>query len=287
MDEYALKRIIFLPTQDFCTLSDLFTRQLEKVNIESIISDEIEFIHWKNERNTLYITANPIIAKKLSDSDIPVLGCLTEQNKDLSFGKTKFLITSLEEIEPYYLERVYRRCVGLPWSILQTERCLVRETTENDLDAFYEIYRDREIYRYTENLYAEKEKELQYIKDYRKAVYEFYEFGVWTIELLSTGEIIGRAGLSMREGFEDPELGFVIGKKWQKKGIAFEVCEAILKYGLEELHFNKILAFTDSENAASVCLLKKLGFFNKGNIIIQNVVSNEKAKVDQYELCRV
>ena len=60
--------------------------------------------------------------------------------------------------------------------------------------------------------FADKDKETQYIQDYIKNVYEFYGFGMWTVVEKASGQVIGRAGVSYREGFSLPELGFMIGK---------------------------------------------------------------------------
>ena len=38
---------------------------------------------------------------------------------------------------------------------------------------------------------------------------------------------------SEREGFAEPELGFIIGVGWQRRGYGEEVCRAIMKYGLQ------------------------------------------------------
>lgn len=215
-------------------------------------------------QSTLFVTDCPEVAQKLSAADFPVLGILRKENKDDSFSGVRYLAEGWESITPAYLERVYRRCRGLPWQILETKRCLLRETIEADVDAFYRIYAEPSITAFMENLFADREEELRYTADYRKNMYEFYGYGIWSVILKETGEIIGRAGLDMRRGFEEPELGFVIGVPWQRQGLAEEVCRAILRYGKEELGFTTVRALTEQENEASLVLLKKLGFVPDG-----------------------
>ena len=153
-----------------------------------------------------------------------------------------------------------RRLAGLPWKIIETDRCLIRETTVEDVDAFWEIYREPSITRYTDHLYPEIEQEKNYVREYIEKVYTYYEYGVWTIVEKSSGLVIGRAGFSARPGYEDPELGFVIGVPWQGKGYAYEVCSAILDYGWEQLGFEEVQALVDPGNQTSLSLCKKLGF---------------------------
>ena len=165
-----------------------------------------------------------------------------------------------EDLEPEYVERVYRRLKGLPWNILETDRCLVRETTPEDVEVFYRIYSNPAVTRYMEELYPEVEQEKQYVREYIEKIYTFYGFGVWTVVEKGSGAVIGRAGVSYREGFEEPELGFIIGVPWQGNGYAYEVCEAILAYASAALGFTKLQALVETENLPSIRLCRKLGF---------------------------
>ncbi|MGN1148835.1 MAG: GNAT family N-acetyltransferase [Lachnospiraceae bacterium] len=217
-------------------------------------------INIEEGKGILYVTDSSDMARKLAEAGYPVLGILTEKNRQDSFAGVQYLAEEGACLDEEYLERVYRRLNGLPWQILTTPRCIVRETTEADVDAFYKIYAHPSVTRYMENLFEDREEELAYTAQYRKNVYEFYGFGIWTVILKETGEVIGRAGLTMREGFAEPELGFVIGVPWQGQGIAREVCEAILHYGEEELAFETVQALVQPENKVSVALLHALGF---------------------------
>ena len=216
------------------------------------------------QEGVLYVTDRAELAAALAEKGLPVLGILNENGRDASFGKTRFLAEQGQDLTEDYLERVYRRYAGLPWEILETERCILRETVEEDVEAFYRIYEEPSITRCMEPLFPDPEEERNYIRRYRENMYEFYGFGIWTALLKETGEIIGRAGLDMRAGFETPELGFVIGVPWQGRGLAGELCAAILRYGKEELGITRVQAMAEPENAVSLWLLEKLGFQKSG-----------------------
>lgn len=208
----------------------------------------------------LFVTDNAPKARELAAEGKAVLGVLTPENRTESFEGVRFLTEEFDERDTSYLERVYRRYTGLPWKILETERLLVRESTVADLDAFYDIYKDSSVGRFMHDLSPERGAQETYMEQYKENMYGFYEFGIWTVILKETGDVIGRAGFSMREGFAQPELGFVIGKPWQGQGLAKEVCKAILEYGKRELYMEEILAFAEPENTASTGLLVSLGF---------------------------
>lgn len=193
-------------------------------------------------------------------------GLLTEENRGESFGEVHFLAETPEVFDRAYAELVYARKRGLPCVILETERCIVRESTEQDVEAFYNIYAHPAVTRYMEKLFENPEEERAYIRAYRERMYGFYGFGIWTVLLKETWEVIGRAGLDLREGSEIPELGFVIGVPWQGRGLAAEVCRAILRYAGEELALSHVQAFARPGNRESVRLLKKLGFVQRSSI---------------------
>lgn len=212
------------------------------------------------DKGILWITDSPVWAAVLQREGEAVLVYLHSGNRNGDFSSLKYVMEEPQELDGAYLDRVYRRFAGIPWDILDTERCRIRETVQEDVEAFYEIYKEPSITQYMEPLYPEAEQERQYIRDYIDKVYGFYGFGIWTVVLKATGEVIGRAGLNFREGYEEPEIGFVIGVPWQRQGIAYEICSAILEYGAEELGFQTVQALVEPENEASLTLCGKLGF---------------------------
>lgn len=245
---------------------------------------------------TLWITDDPVRARELLERGIPVLGLVSFETEGRSFDGIAFLGYHLTEMEPDYLDRIFRRQKGLPWEILETERCLVRETVPSDAKAFYEIYAEPLVTQFMEDLPKDEAMFDAWLSEYAKHVYGFLGYGIWTVCLKATEVdaaqdvsvtedkgvaedsekpwdkkgsevVIGRAGLTVREGFENPELGFVIGKKWQGRGYAKEVCSAILNYA-GDLGIERILAFAEMENEASKRLLRKLGFAKMDELIL-------------------
>lgn len=235
--------------------------------ISSLLAEGIQVISAEGAGQgeaSLWITDDESFAKECVRCGRPVLGVLTEDNAGQGFDGVSYLVSNLVDVEPQYLEKVYRRQAGIPWDVLETERCLLRETTAWDADAFYEIYADPSVTKYVEDLPGDRDAFTAWLQDYSKSVYEFLGYGIWTVclkqETLSESmAVIGRAGLTVREGYDAPELGFVIGKPWQGQGLAYEICCAILDYAREQ-GIPEVIAFAEPENEASLKLLQKLGF---------------------------
>lgn len=222
------------------------------------------------EQEALYITDDEGILKHLLEWKLPVAVYLHEQNRCGDLSAARYAFEMPESLDVVYLERVYRRYNDISWDILETERCYLRETMVEDVDAFYELYKDPEMTRYTEALYESKVSECAYVREYIEKIYKYFEFGVWTVVLKETGEVIGRAGLNVREGYDLPELGYVIGRTWQGQGIATEVCRGILRFAKEEYDFEQIMTLIQEENQVSLHLAQGLGFQIKEKILLEN-----------------
>lgn len=209
------------------------------------------------------ITDIPKLCRLAAAEQIPSLLFLHEGNKNAPMQQIPYAVMDFEGIDYAYLCDIYKRFFHIPWTILETERCVLREMTPEDLDALYEVYADPEISRYTEALYEDREQELAYMKDYIEHVYRFCGLGIWVIVEKQLNRLIGRAGLAFRDGYDTPEIGFIIGKEYQRKGYAYEVCRAILKY-CKSLDMKTIRVIYQKENRASEELCKKLGFVITG-----------------------
>lgn len=220
----------------------------------------------EGEEGILFITDDAHTACRLQDEGKPVLIYLHPGNEGQDFSRFLFAVEDPEELEPEYVERVYRRLRGLPWNILRTARCLIRETVPEDVEAFFDIYSDPAVTEFTEGLYPEIEEEKAYVREYIENVYTFFGFGVWTVVERESGAVIGRAGFSYREGFDDPELGFIIGVPWQRRGYATEVCRAVLTYGWNALEFEQVQALVETGNEVSLRLCGRLGFQVDGRL---------------------
>lgn len=217
------------------------------------------------------ITENADEAAYYAARRIPYIVWLNEGNREQCFPDGSYCVENPGDIDAQYLDRVYRRFCGIPWDIAETPRLRIREITVEDVPRLYELYSDASVTQFMEPLLAEPEQEIIYTREYIKNVYRFYGYGMWVIEGRESGQVIGRAGLEYKEGFEGLELGFMLGAAYQHKGYAYEACSAILSYGIRELDQRTYCCFVNEKNKASIRLCERLGFAPQGRVRLNEI----------------
>ena len=114
---------------------------------------------------------------------------------------------------------------------------------------------------------VELEKYLAYIH----TVYSVFGFGLCSVVLKKTGEVIGWCGLQPVGDEDSPlgriELGYLIDQDYRRQGYAFEACRAILDFAFSRLELDEVYAVIDEKNEASLRLAEKLGFIRKKGLL--------------------
>ncbi|MBE5840638.1 MAG: GNAT family N-acetyltransferase [Butyrivibrio sp.] len=237
---------------------------------------------YESHKKTILIaTDSQDKAKELSEKGFYVIGIAHAENISSEFKGLKYIFTDISEVDIDSFVKAYQRYAGEPWEVLKTERLIVRETTLEDVDEFYKLYADPEMTRYMEGLFENPEDEKRYQKDYIDKVYGLMGFGVWTVVRKSDGVVVGRAGFSVRNGFDDIELGFLIGKEYQRQGYAMEVCSAILDYGKAVLQFDKVQTLVKAENKVSIHICEKLGFEKTDTVEVEENIYGQEYNAGQ------
>lgn len=241
----------------------------------------------KDKDTALLIAATDSAIALGKELGIATMAYMNPEIPNQSYSGVDMLVEGFDEIDVEFLEKVWQRHHRIPWTILETERCVVRELALDDLDALFELYGEGEIDKYTDPLYPyEEEKEFQ--RAYIENMYRYFGYGLWLVFSKETGELIGRAGLEHREYHEEIELelGYIIGAKYQGQGLATEVCNAILNYAKENTGFERINTLVEDGNTVSEYLSEKLGFvheedFELNSKIMHRYILDFSAKSDK------
>ena len=146
--------------------------------------------------------------------------------------------------------------------ILETERLVLHEFDEDDVEPFYLMGSDPEVIRYTGDPaggLANREQALESLRARPLADYQKYGYGRWACVLKSSGVVIGFAGLKFLPESREIDLGYRLLRPYWGNGYASEAARAVLDYGLTQLGLERIIGLVHPENVASVRILEKLG----------------------------
>lgn len=148
---------------------------------------------------------------------------------------------------------------------IETERLILRSWRTDDLPLFAAINSDERVMRYFPAPLTEAETEAFYhrIKD------EFRRngWGLFAVELKSTGDFIGYVGLH-EIGFEADfapgvEIGWRLSADHHNRGYATEAAKAVLQYAAE-LGMQRVYSFTAAINHPSERVMQKIGMTKIG-----------------------
>jgi RimJ/RimL family protein N-acetyltransferase len=147
---------------------------------------------------------------------------------------------------------------------IETERLRLRRFTPGDLEAFCSLLGDPDVVRYLPAragaAFSREESEaLLYnaIESWTK-----YGFSRWAVIHKHHAKVIGLCGWRRFDG--TPELLYILQKDYWGMGLATEAAKACLRYGFEQLEFDRVVAFTKQENRASRQVLQKIGMDYEG-----------------------
>ena len=135
--------------------------------------------------------------------------------------------------------------------VMETSRLIIREYTQKDFDALYEILSDGETMKYYPKPYDEKG--VQRWIDWCLDSYGKNGFGLWALELKETGVFIGDCGISMQkiDGVWLPEIGYHVHKQYWRQGYAKEACAAVKNWLFENTAFDTAYSYMNRDNIPS------------------------------------
>jgi len=170
---------------------------------------------------------------------------------------------------------------------LDTDRLILRPLNDRDADDLYPIISDPEV---TNNLLIPypfpEERMLPWIRDRREAL-RAKERYILTIVLKETGKAIGVCGLvGVSWEHMNAELVYWLGKEHWGKGYTTEAASELIRFGFQDLGFERIAVGCFSRNKASVRVIEKLGFKYEGLTRHEFIKNGEYQDVRHFGMLR-
>ncbi len=141
----------------------------------------------------------------------------------------------------------------------------MRWASEDDVDAFYEIFSDPQVMRYWSS------GPLQNREAAAAMQREIVQHNLsdtqmkWGLALRDTNTLIGTVtlfNLSISNG--RAEIGYAMGSAYWGKGYMNEALKALIVHAFDVMNFRRLEADVDPRNDASIRTLERLGFQREG-----------------------
>ena len=117
------------------------------------INKKEEACHQLSEqrsRDIIFLSSNQPLLDLARDVDVPAIACQMPETD--TFLHADMVVEGFEEVDMTFLQRVYERHFNIPWTILETERCIVRELELSDLDDLFSMYAEPGMTDYMEGV---------------------------------------------------------------------------------------------------------------------------------------
>lgn len=144
-------------------------------------------------------------------------------------------------------------------SSLQTGRLFLRLFRPEDIVPYFQILNREETLRYFPGSTAPTEAGTRDAILRALGHWEARGYGLWAIQSLETGALLGRTGLQYITETDEVEVDFIVDRSVWGKGVATEAARAALRFGFDRLDVDEIVGIVHPDNLASRRVLEKVG----------------------------
>lgn len=157
--------------------------------------------------------------------------------------------------------------MGSPIIVCQTSRLLLRHFIMDDLESLTAMHSDPEVSRFLGGVKTPeqtRQRLLEWLDDYQR-----YGFSKWAVILRTTGELIGRCGLSLEQidGIPEWELGWTFARAHWGNGYATEAARAAMEHCFKALGHKRLISLIRPGNASSVRVAERLNMNYERDVI--------------------
>ncbi|HBK72451.1 MAG TPA: GNAT family N-acetyltransferase [Flavobacteriaceae bacterium] len=150
---------------------------------------------------------------------------------------------------------------------VETDRLILREIVQTDLEAMFDLDSDPEVHKYLGNKPFKTIEESQKYIDSLQQQYIERGIGKWAVIHKETQQFMSWSGLKLN--IEEPmngftnyyDVGYRLMKRFWGKGYATESGIAALQYAFETMKLKTIYGITEMGNQASHNALLKIGLY--------------------------
>lgn len=140
---------------------------------------------------------------------------------------------------------------------LETERLLLRQFRQDDIDAYAAMLSDEETMRYIGGTGDRMDAWIRMAA--ALGHWQLRGYGLFAVEEKASGKFIGRIGAYHPEGWPATELGWALVPAAQGFGYATEAARSCALWMFNELNLSEIISIIHPNNEASIRVAERLG----------------------------
>ncbi len=155
----------------------------------------------------------------------------------------------------------------MPMPELTTPRLILRGFRSADIPAIVHLLQDPAIARTTLHIpypYTEEDART-WLRIQQDQLAQGWGY-TFAITQRASGQLIGAIDIRLTMPHRRAEIGYWIGTPYWGQGYATEAARAVLRFGFEDLHLNRIAATHMVGNPASGRVMEKLGMHYEGTL---------------------
>jgi RimJ/RimL family protein N-acetyltransferase len=159
--------------------------------------------------------------------------------------------------------------------VVETERLILRGFREADLDGLFALAQDPLIAEYVNYNNAPLREACWRSIALWMGHWALRGFGIWAVEVRSTGTLAGRIGLWQPEGWPGTEVGWLLGRAFWGQGYATEAARASLDWGFTHLDVQELVSLIRPDNAPSIAVAERIGERFRGEVPFRGGTTGE------------
>jgi ribosomal-protein-alanine N-acetyltransferase len=146
-------------------------------------------------------------------------------------------------------------------TIIETPRLLLRELTDDDHAALFEMYQDPRMNRFIGGPPPPREEYRRRVRETWPAYYARHGFGLWATVRKEDGRLMGRCGLLSQEvdGERQVEVAYALAPEFWGSGYATEAARASRDHAFRTLDAPHVISLILPDNTPSIRVAERNG----------------------------
>ena len=141
---------------------------------------------------------------------------------------------------------------------LETQRLLLRQFRESDLEQYAAICADPEVMRFLGGKPYSRAESWRHMAT-MLGHWQLRGYGMWAAEEKSSGLLVGRIGYVHYEGWPGFEIAWTLGRSYWGRGFATEGARTALEYAFTKLGQAHVISLIHPGNTPSIRVAERIG----------------------------